>query len=585
MKSPAFPVTILHKRGHSTTLVVLLHAFNRTSERLADVRRVVEEDDPNADILAPNLPFSFTSMVHPSSVVADLLIQIDQAFERSQQDGSPGYQRIRLIGHSMGALFVRKLYVCACGEHQAAPFEASLKDYLKARNAQPLSLKRPWADSVDRIILLAAMNRGWSVSHHQSLSKAFWATSGVFIGHIMGIIFGRMPIVFSVRRGAPFLTQLRLQWLFMRRAAQSDSGQSGTALTVQLLGSVDDLISPNDNVDLVAGKDFIYLDVPESGHSNIVEMDDSEEGRARRNIFKAALTQPSEVLKAGQLLQEDVISIESEKVTDVVFVIHGIRDEGYWTQKIARRVMVKGQEMGLKFASETSSYGYFPMLSFLNPLRRREKVEWLMDQYAEACARYPTAERFHYVGHSNGTYLLARALSEYPACRFHRVVFAGSVVQRQYNWQQFMPRQVGAVLNFVASQDWVVAYFPKGLQSLKLQDLGSAGHDGFIKGPDVFQPDDYIQGGHSAALNESMWDGIANFLVTNPIQIPALPASLLSKQRPWWVRYPVWPLVWLGLLGIMWFGYWVITYLAPAEWAPAFVLVYLFLLWKIVTKV
>ena len=574
----------VHKRGQSTSLVVLLHGFNKTAEGLAQVRHAVEDHDANADILAPDLPFSIFSMSHESHVVADLLIQIDQAYENSRQNGALGYRQIRLIGHSMGALFARKLYICACGEQLAAPLEHALKDYLNAKKAQPPSVVRPWAPLVDRIILLASVNRGWSVSHHQSLLRANMLKIGMCIGRILGVAFGRMPIVMSVLRGAPFLTQLRLQRLFMRRAAKSDPKQPGMALTIQLLGSIDDLVSPNDNVDLVAGHDFIYLDVPVSNHSNIVEMDDPHHGEARRRIFKIALSEPAEVLKEGQLVLEDKFLIAND-VTDVVFVIHGIRDEGYWTQKVARKVMAEGKKPNRVFASETSSFGYFPIMSFITPHRRLEKVEWLMDQYAEACARYPMAERFHFVGHSYGTYLLARALNEYPACRFDRVVFAGSVVPRHFDWQQFIQRkQIGAVLNFVASGDWVVAFFPKGLQSLRLQDLGSAGHDGFRETPNIFQPNGYIEGGHSAALKESMWEAIANFIVMDSVQMPVIPPKYISLKRYWLVRYSVWPLVWLSLAAILWFGFWIIKNYAPDQWTAALILVYSFLLWKLMTK-
>jgi hypothetical protein len=167
------------------------------------------------------------------------------------------------------------------------------------------------------------------------------------------------------------------------------------------------------------------------------------------------------------------------EVTDVIFVIHGIRDAGYWTHKIARRVREKGKRLGRVVATETSSYGYFPMLRFFLPGERRIKTQWLMDQYVEACALYPNA-RFSFVGHSNGTYLLASALRDYRCCRFNRVLFAGSVVRRQYDWDRYIARgQVQEVANYVATADWVVAFFPKALQTLGIQDLGSAGHDGF----------------------------------------------------------------------------------------------------------
>ncbi len=154
---------------------------------------------------------------------------------------------------------------------------------------------------------------------------------------------------------------------------------------------------------------------------------------------------------------------------------------------------------------------YFPMLSFLQPGARQEKVEWFMDRYTEARATYPTA-KFHFIAHSHGTYLLAKALLDYPSVRFNQVVFAGSVVQRNYQWQKFIPHRVKSVPNLVATADWVVVFFPKALQSIGIQDMGSARHDGFQVAkmqPRVIEPDTYIVGGHGAALQEAMWDSIA----------------------------------------------------------------------------
>jgi pimeloyl-ACP methyl ester carboxylesterase len=222
----------------------------------------------------------------------------------------------------------------------------------------------------------------------------------------------------------------------------------------------------------------------------------------------------------------------------VVFVVHGIRDLGFWTSKIARRVVKEARQHGQDFATETSSYGYFAMLPFLLPWLRRQKVEWLMDRYAECRARYPQAA-FHFVGHSNGTYLLARALEEYPCARFERVVLAGSVIPNDFHWTRFNQKgQIGAIVNFVATSDWVLALFPKAFQRMdnvvrwvfrrRWFDLGAAGHDGFASGkglPDVF----FVRGGHSAALREQLWEGIAKFVV-NGKPPPAIPKDFREKK-------------------------------------------------------
>jgi hypothetical protein len=170
------------------------------------------------------------------------------------------------------------------------------------------------------------------------------------------------------------------------------------------------------------------------------------------------------------------------------------------------------------------------MLPFvLRPVRQR-KVEWLMDRYVEARARYPNAA-FHYVGHSNGTYLVAQALCDYPAARFKHIVFAGSVVRRDYDWSSFTkqkPPRVEKVLNFVATQDWVVALVPKALQQMQLWrrrriGLGSAGHDGFDQDIENVRVEQdpvpvhqvkYIVGGHGSGVEEPNWDHIAEFIVS-----------------------------------------------------------------------
>lgn len=229
-------------------------------------------------------------------------------------------------------------------------------------------------------------------------------------------------------------------------------------------------------------------------------------------------------------------------VTDVVFVIHGIRDKGFWTQKIGRHIKMEAK--GRKFASWTESYGYFAMAPFIFKTVRQRKVEWLMDRYAEARARYPRAT-FHYVGHSNGTYLCAKALGgdrkpvDYPAARFGHVVFAGSVVRRDYDWRSLIrpgdtPR-VGKVLNYVATRDWVVALFPKGMQPWRYFNLGSAGHDGFVQSSVAGPVHEvrYIVGNHGAGHEEPHWNDIARFIVSGQAPAPK-PPDYSSIQSGFW---------------------------------------------------
>ncbi len=566
-------------------LVLRLHAFTRDLDSLEHV----DSFFPGALLLpAEDLPFGTLSMARPMDVVASLVDEIDRAWEAKTRGGAAGFEHIVLVGHSMGALFARKVYVAACGEYAEARFEPELRASLQrlpGTRKDPIGeliQPRPWAAAVRRIILLAGINRGWSISHHMSLSRAVSMSFGVLVGNGLGRLRGRPPLILSIRRGAPFITQLRIQWLAMRRHARLGHRREGLAVTVQLLGTIDDLVSPEDNIDLVTGDDFIYLDVPRTGHKDVIELGDSSAvGKRRRLIFQQALE------KLPEPHQADPANLA---VTDVVFVIHGIRDQGFWTDRIARQVIDKAREEGRVVAAETSTYGYFPILSFLRPRARGQKVEWLMDRYTEALATYPNAKTFSYVGHSNGTYLLARALREYPSVNFDNVVFAGSVVRHNLDWKTFLDSgQVGKVLNFVASADWVVAFGPKTFELLGIQDLGGAGHDGFKAASteaNVIEPKCCIEGGHGAAIAEDFWDSIAHFVLTGEYQEP--PGSTHVARRSPWVFWPakIAPLLVLGLLvGLFWLGFriWALPW---PEWLRTLSEVaYLGLLWTILTRV
>ncbi|WP_404357000.1 esterase/lipase family protein [Methylotuvimicrobium sp. KM1] len=523
--------------ANATKLVVLLHGFMGTAESMKHVKNVVTESYgiSNANFFIPELPLRQWSCTDPIDVCNQLLEQIDALWAARIEKYGNAYDSIVIVGHSFGALLGRKLYVYACGETDNAPFEPGIKQ----------KTARPWAANVERIVLLAGMNRGWSISHHMSLTKALLYSIGVGLS---GFWF-KVPIIMRIRRGSPFVTNLRIQWLSMRHAAERRG--VGNALTVQLLGSIDDLVSPEDNIDLVSGRDFIYLDVTKTNHSNIIEMDDSQEAKDRKYKFRAALLGSEHILKQdyNQLPQDENLLGKREDVTDLIFVIHGIRDPGYWTHKIARRVKQRGKKHQRIFETETSSYGYFPMLSFLFPWRRREKVEWLMDQYAEGLAQYPNAH-FSYVGHSHGTYLLTKALKEYPCCQFKHVVLAGSVVRTDYAWAELLTQgRVKKVLNYVASGDWVVACFPNAMQMLNWQDLGGAGHRGFQSGQ--VNQIQYVKGAHSAALHEDNWDAIADFVIEGK---PVDPPGSIKQNTPSFLISAIGkvaPLLWLGIIYLL----------------------------------
>jgi pimeloyl-ACP methyl ester carboxylesterase len=408
---------------------------------------------------------------------------------------------------------------------------------------------------------MAGMNSGWTIDYHMRLSRVVEFSLGVVYGRLVHLFTGRWPSIFSLRRGAPFLTQLRVQWIWLRR--NTFRGEIGSAPVIQLLGTVDDVVSPQDNIDLVTGQDFYYIDVPMSGHRNVIVMDRSEAGRVRAERLQTAVAAPiAEIAEMTVPMFEDNPIIPRSDVQEVVFVIHGIRDEGFWTQKIAREVIKEGRKVGRVFAHEASTYGYFGMFPFLSRWKRRQKVEWLMNKYTESLLRYPNAEKFHYIGHSNGTYLLAKAIEKYPCCQFGRVVFAGSVVRSTFDWQRYIkssPAQVDEVLNYAATSDWVVACFPNCFEYLGLEDLGGAGHRGFNAGDGGLATGgpvtniEYVVGSHAAALVEGNWESIAKFVVHGHIPKFPLCGTKTNTKHSLVVaalgRFP--PLAWLLAIALL----------------------------------
>lgn len=554
-------------------LVVFFHGYNGGPKDLDHVVAAAREaytittagPGLKPDTYVP--PLSLQGFTHPLDIVkeqAEVIAGLDAR--------RPGrYAEIVLVGYSIGSLLTRKLYVYAMGEQPGSPFEDELWDGVPYR--WPVR-SQVWAAKVARIVLLAGVNKGWQVGHHMSLWQSLWRVPLVWLAAVLAWL-GAVATMLRLRRGSPFVSQLRLNWL-----ALVANPAVRTPLTVQLLGSVDDEVDPDDAIDLATGADFVYLDVPRTGHRSVVDMrPNCRAGWTRRDRFKKALAAPPGRLRRMSLPPADVTVKPDASVEQVVFVMHGIRDLGHWTHKVARRVMKLWQptasrrgRVPTKCASVTATYGYFPMLPFLLPGGRLRKVDWFLDRYVEARAAYPNAA-FHFVGHSNGTYLLARALTLTPACRFERVVFVGSVARTDLGWAEFSRRrQVGGVLNFVATADAVVATFPNAMELVRVQDLGGAGHRGFTALSTADQL--VVRGGHSAGVREKHWDVIARF-VADGVRPPHTQPWYHSR-RSIWVRALGWcsPLVWAAIAlvllvmvsAVIWCG------LAAGSVAAAFVL-------------
>jgi len=597
-------------------LVVLLHGMMSSPRDLQEVKDVVVDTYAWCEIFEPRLAYAgwngFTSK-HPSQLVAELVEQICERWRDAGRKGQP-FGSIVLVGHSLGGLLARKLAIVAYGEisPEQAPFEPELAE---------LREPREWAGAIERIVLLAGVTKGIAAD----TANDWWTQQKLRAAFAVAECVAHNGIITQSRQGYPFIVQTRLQWLALFSHPQhlpEKQKRPSNLQVVQLIGTRDGLVAPDDTIDLVdllsAPESFTVLELPDTDHTGARQVRSPH----REPLFRAALTHTANQLannKANVVASRDKPRVSKPElyvsgtapdphVTDVTFVVHGIRDRGHWTRKIARKIEIEVKaaddpECPRSVRSMTASYGYLTMLPFLWLGVRRSRAAWLMDRYVEMRALYPKA-CFHYVGHSNGTYLAARALKDYPAARFTRVVFAGSVVRRDYDWNKLLsakgderPR-VGQLLNYVATSDCVVALFPNGLQFLSFFDLGGAGHTGFrlfdgarangtlkTANNNSYQIE-YISGGHGAGIKESQWDDIANFVafgrepkatdpdytrqqslttrllgLVAPTALLTIIALLLSIFAVTWYFLPI-PIrstsVWLVLFWVLWIVFWIL---------------------------
>lgn len=579
--------------GASTELVILLHGLHGSPTTMQNVSDATRAARPDADILSLPLPFGrrfgFFAITPAECLAAKVVERIDVAISRRSANGG-AYEKIALVGHSFGAVLARKVAIIAHGQRREAVFEPLLKHFKGGKE---------WAGKIERIVMLGGMSRGWSPAAARDWVTATLWTIGSWIGELMALFtFGWIrPTVAGIRQGAPFIIQTRLQWLALTR--------SGCRIpVVQLLGAADDLVAPDDSVDFCdlehdrsSGEaSFALVELPLTSHRDACEMspptadqrsaiekaivngslsDTCIHYQSSSNLFQRRGSRPL-IPQArwhifGRVVSQQMSHLHDLRinphhmsdrpalrpdgsVTNVVFVVHGIRDHGFWTQKVARVIKQQveaenhrrrdGNEKPISFRSFTGSYGYFAIVPFVLPWIRRWKAEWLMDEYVEARAQYPNAS-ISYVGHSNGTYLLSRALRDYPAAYFDRAVLAGSVIRRSFDWVSHLPPQVPQadqpipqiceILNYVATRDWVVGILSKAFQIAgPVFDLGSAGFDGFDqcrnKLHNNLHESRFVKGAHSAALVETQWDDIARFIIKGG-PAPGLPDPDFGASR------------------------------------------------------
>ena len=498
---------LAHEEGHKR-LIVLVHGFQGRAQFESAIE-LAREALPLADLLMFDYDSRTFSNANPYAVANVIERQIHEAYVANR------YSEIILMGHSLGGALLRKAIVWGNGLEED-------------REEFGLRGKREWVDQVSRFVSLASINRGWSIEPRPDNMDLLTYVS-IWIGERIARLSQSGQLILAIQRGSPFVADARVQWIAMCRGEASNRAK--IPQTIHLLGDRDDIVSKDDSMDLIAAKDTIFVTLQETGHREIGAALGGGINKAdqdRREKVRFALQGQLDRLDPDKtvLLKEDL------SVKRIVYIMHGIRDYGEWTDRLRSIVEKEAAATSPGLVVVNQKYGHFPMLPFLLYWDRQRNVRLFMDEYTENRARFPRASAFDYVGHSNGTYILASALQNYKTLEVERVYFAGSVVPKYYGWRGLADRgRVKHVANVLAAGDWVVALFPRffeqiadwrGVQPLRGPlDIGSGGFRGFQDAKDAegrIENVQFADGSHGAgvdATNEKKLFAIARYIVSD----------------------------------------------------------------------
>ncbi len=275
-----------------------------------------------------------------------------------------GYQSVVLVGHSLGALLMREAYLQAVEQHQN-------KD-------------DSWASRVSRIVLFAGLSKGWRPKYRGPI-KVLARTL-----QLAGL--AKALLVRDLIEGSAFVTNLRLRWI---RHFRDQTHEKPTV--VQVFGTDDEIVDPDETIDLAQFPNALRVVIAGGRHADLYRLQEATNQAHRYAQIRDAFCKTPVVDAANE--------VETES-GPVVFVLHGMRasNEG-WPEQVAAQIKMRAKSAQIV----RPKYERVSVWDFCLPYLRRKPIAWFYEEYAYQLANYPTAT-FHFVGHSNATYILGQSL-------------------------------------------------------------------------------------------------------------------------------------------------------------------------------
>ena len=454
----------------------------------------------------------YFSLKSALSVAKDLRDYIDAEWN----GGS--YDEIILMGHSMGGTILRQAYLLATGIY---------------KNEQ----SSRWSGHVSKIILLAALNRGVNL---KLIRVRLYDLAMRVLSKLM---LGKRMLAQDLIFGSEFITDLRLQWInYMRQLPDNER-----PMLVQILGKRDGIVSRDDSIDLEQFPDAYHFPIPDVAHGELPDLNQGKNREMRYKVIRDVLL--------GHNLDRAEERIEGKAKKNVVFILHGIRAANRgWVQELGDLIEHKLQETEVV----QPSYGYLSALEFALPFLHRRPIRIFQSKYSDYFATNPNAQ-FHFIGHSNGTYIFGQALLALSGMHFNRVILIGSVLPRNYPWREIFKReQIKLLRNDQANKDVPVGILCSGLKGLGREDVGTGGYEGFSDDDSKVIQYSFFEGGHSIALDSNNLPNIANFLafgIGAPKPVGLVKErywfGLLSRLAPWLFRLLVLGCILIATLAVI----------------------------------
>jgi hypothetical protein len=176
-----------------------------------------------------------------------------------------------------------------------------------------------------------------------------------------------------------------------------------------------------------------------------------------------------------------------EDAEHLVLLLHGMNTYAHWMNDIKPVLRSHGFEVA------PVSYGFFGVPRFLAfPFLRKgaakrvsKGIDTAVRVYNDKTGRHP--KRISIISHSFGTWLIAHALKDDSNIKFFRVIFCGSVVREDFEFERMLHQFKAPILNHIGTKDYWPAvgesagwgYGSIGSNGINHSAVENRWHDGF----------------------------------------------------------------------------------------------------------